>query len=86
MKSFESSDAGYKAQISSLEAVESATPAEFVKAGLTEWKVDPTERAAFEAIGGKPVWEDWAKEMTGEGYNGQELLDTIFASIKKHGG
>ena len=84
---FSESEAGYKAQITSLEAAELAAPAKFVKAGLTEWKVSKEERAAFEQIGGQPVWQDWAKAMTEEeGYNGQELLDTIHASIKKHGG
>ena len=84
---FSESEAGYKAQITSLEAAELAAPAKFVKAGLTEWKVSKEERAAFEKIGGKPVWQDWAKAMTkDEGYNGQELLDTIMSSIKKHGG
>lgn len=86
MKSFEDSDAGYKAQISSLEAAEAAAPAEFVKAGLTEWKVNKEERAQFEAIGGKPVWDEWAVSMDEKGYNGKELLETIMTSIKKHGG
>ena len=86
LKEFETSEAGYPAQIAALEAAELATPAEFVKAGLTEWKVNQEERAAFEEAGGKPVWEQWTKDMTDEGYNGQELLDTIFASIKKHKG
>jgi len=84
---FSASEAGYKAQITSLEAAELAAPAKFVKAGLTEWKVSKEERAGFEKIGGEPVWQDWAKAMTeDEGYNGQELLDTIMSSIKKHGG
>lgn len=86
LKEFEQSDAGYPAQIAALNAAELAAPDEFKAAGLKEWKVDPKERAAFEAAGGKPVWEDWAKAMTEEGYNGQELLDTIFAAIDKHKG
>lgn len=84
MKIFAASDAGYPAQIAGLEAAEKATPAEFVKAGLTEWKVNPQERAEFEAVAGKPVWDDWAKAMDDEGYNGRELVDTIFKSIEKH--
>lgn len=83
---FQQSEAGYPAQIAALGAAEKATPGEFVKAGLTEWKVDPAERAEFEKIGGKPVWDDWAKAMDKEGYKGQELLDAIFAAIDKHKG
>lgn len=83
---FQNSDAGYPAQIASLDAAESATPAEFVKAGLTEWKIKPDERAKFEAAGGKPVWDDWAKAMDEEGYDGQDLLKTIFAAIEKNKG
>ncbi|MEM7404747.1 MAG: C4-dicarboxylate ABC transporter substrate-binding protein [Pseudomonadota bacterium] len=81
---FQQSEAGYPAQIAALNAAEKATPGEFVKAGLTEWKVDKQERAAFEKAGGKPVWEDWAKAMDKEGYKGTELLETIFAAIEKH--
>ena len=55
-----------KPKSASLEAAELAAPAEFVKAGLTEWKVSKEERAAFEEIGGQPVWQDWAKAMTKE--------------------
>jgi TRAP-type C4-dicarboxylate transport system substrate-binding protein len=81
---FIESDAGYPAQIAALDAAELAAPGEFKAAGLKEWKVNPVERAAFEEAGGKPVWQDWAKSMDAAGYNGQELLDTIFASIKKN--
>lgn len=81
---FEQSDAGYPAQIAALDAAEKAAPGEFKAAGLKEWNVDPVERAAFEAAGGKPVWDAWIEEMNGEGYNGQELFDAITTSIAKH--
>ncbi len=84
LKEFMESESGYPAQIAALEEAELAAPDEFKAAGLKEWKINPEERKAFEKAGGEPVWEDWAKSMTDEGYNGQELLDTIFAAIEKH--
>lgn len=86
LEEFKESPAGYPVHIAGLDEAEKNTPAEFVAAGLTEWEVGAKERAAFEAAGGKPVWDDWAKAMDEEGYNGQELLDTILASIAKHKG
>jgi len=81
---FVESEAGYPAHIAALDAAEEATPGEFVKAGLKEWKINPEERAAFEAAGGKPVWDDWAKAMDEEGYNGKELLAAIFTAIENN--
>jgi TRAP-type C4-dicarboxylate transport system substrate-binding protein len=81
---FVESEFGYPAQIAALNEAELATPGEFVKAGLKEWKINPQERAAFEEAGGKPVWKDWAAAMDKEGYKGQELLDAIFAAIKNN--
>ena len=86
LNEFQQSEAGYPAQIAALNAAEKSAPADFVKAGLKEWKVDKTERAGFEKAAGKPVWEDWAKAMDKEGYKGNELLETIFAAIEKHKG
>ena len=86
IEEFKDAEAGYPAQIAALEEAELAAPGDFKKAGLKEWAIKPDERAAFEAAGGKPVWEAWAKEMDEEGYNGQELLDAIFAAIEKHKG
>lgn len=81
---FVDSDMGYPAQIAALDSAEAATPAEFVKAGLKEWKVNQQERAEFEEVAGKPVWEDWAKQMTEEGYDGPALLKSILDSAAKH--
>ena len=84
LEEFKDSAAGYPAHIAALNKAEKAAPADFVKAGLTEWKITPEERAGFEKVGGKPVWDAWAKQMDKAGYDGQALLDAIFAAIEKH--
>lgn len=86
LEEFKDADAGYPAHIAALGAAEAAAPGEFKAAGLKEWNITPDERAAFEKVGGKPVWDAWKAEMDKKGYNGQDLLDTIFAAIEKHKG
>ncbi|MCB1740262.1 MAG: C4-dicarboxylate ABC transporter substrate-binding protein [Gammaproteobacteria bacterium] len=86
LNDFVESDLGYPDHIAALDAADKTVPGEFVKAGLTEWKVNPTERAEFVKMGGEPVWKDWAEEMSKQGYNGQELLDAILSAIEKHKG
>ncbi len=84
---FLESDKGYTAQYASLYAAEERAPEDFKKAGLTEVVIQPEERAQFEEIAGKPVWNDWAAQMTDEyGYEGQRLLDKILTLAKEYEG
>lgn len=84
---FLESDKGYTAQYASLYAAEERAPEDFKKHGLTEVVIQAEERAELEEVGGKPVWADWAAQMTDQyGYDGQRLLDEILALSKKYEG
>jgi len=84
---FLESDKGYTAQYASLYAAEKRAPGDFKERGLTEMLIEPAERAEFEAVGGKPVWNEWAQQMSEQhGYDGQALLDNILALAKKYDG
>ena len=84
LEDYRDAEVGYPRHIATLMKAEAAAPAFFKSKGLTEIAVDPTERAAFEKVGGKPVWEAWVKQMDGEGYNGRELLDLLLAAAEKY--
>jgi hypothetical protein len=36
-------------------------------------------------LGGRPVWDEWVKDITAKGYPGKELLDFILDEAKKAG-
>lgn len=59
-------------------------PAKFRERGLVQIDIDPVQRAEFEKIGGKPVWDAWAEKMTGVGYDGPALLQLILDLAEKH--
>jgi TRAP-type C4-dicarboxylate transport system substrate-binding protein len=42
--------------------------------------------ARFRAIGGKPVWDKWVKDMSAKGVPAQELLDLVLNTAKKASG
>lgn len=83
---FVNSDIGYELQIKTIQKLETEAPPLFLSKGLTEVVIDPAERAAFEAVGGRPVWDAWVQEMNELGYDGQELLDTILTAAEKYKG
>ena len=84
---YKGSDMGYKAQIAAYEETEVEVPKKFLAAGLIEVKISKAERDAFKKIGGEPVWNAWAEQMTKEfGYDGQALLNILLTSAEKHGG
>lgn len=79
------SEKGYAAQYAALYAAENKAPGDFKEYGLTEVIIEPGQRASFEEIGGKPVWADWAKQMTEvKGYDGEALLQSILDLAEKH--
>ena len=41
------------------------------------------ERAEFEERAARPVWDDWAEEMTGRGLPGEELLEFILETARE---
>ena len=84
---YKGSDMGYKAQIAAYEKTEVELPKTFVEEGLTEVKISKEERAEFAKVAGKPIWDDWAAQMSDEyGYDGQALLDLLLESAEKHAG
>ncbi len=84
LEEFRNSPQGYPAQYAALYEAEKRAPSDFKERGLTEVVIDPEERAGFEKVGGKPVWEEWANEMTEKGYDGDRLLTTILDLAEKH--
>ena len=84
---FKNDPMGYPAQIAAYQRTEEELPKKFVESGLVEIKVGTEEREAFKAIGGKPVWDGWVKQMTEEyGYDGEALLKILLDSAAKHNG
>lgn len=81
---FRDSPKGYPAQYTALYEAEKRAPDDFKERGLTEVMVAPEERAEFEKIAGKPVWQEWAKDMTDKGYDGERLLNKILSLSEKY--
>ena len=84
LEEYRDADVGYPLHIATLNKAEAEAPAFFRSKGLTEVGINPVERAAFEKVGGKPVWDAWVKQMNEEGYDGQELLDLILSAAEKY--
>ena len=81
---YKNSEMGYPAQIAAYEVSNVEVPKKFKERGLTEVIVGPKERAELETVGGKPIWDAWANQMTTEhGYDGQALLDKLVKAAKK---
>jgi TRAP-type C4-dicarboxylate transport system substrate-binding protein len=82
---FKSAPEGYAAQIEAYKATEEELPLKFVKKGLIEIKISKAEREAFKKVGGQPVWDAWAAQMTEEhGYDGKGLLGQLLAAAEKY--
>jgi len=82
---YKGSDMGYKAQIAAYQRTEEQLPQEFVEHGLTKVVIGKEERAQLAKIGGKPIWDSWAEEMSNEyGYDGQALLNLLLTSAEKY--
>lgn len=83
---YKGSDMGYKAQIAAYERTEEELPKKFVNEyGLVRVEIGKEERAKFAKVGGKPIWDNWAAEMSNDyGYDGQALLDLLLESAEKY--
>ncbi len=82
---YKASDMAYPAQIAAYHETEVELPKKFAKEGLTEVAIGKKEREAFKKVGGKPVWSDWAEQMTVDhGYDGQLLLDVLVGAAEKY--
>ena len=57
----------------------------FDKAGLERITYTAEQRAEFAERAGKPVWDNWVKEMEGKGLPGRTVLDFVLAEAKKAG-
>lgn len=59
---------------------------EVCKARGVKTVVIPTAmRDELVQVGGRPVWDEWVKEITAKGYPGRELLDYLLDEAKKAG-
>lgn len=80
---YKQSDQAYPAQIKAFEISNTEVPKKFEENGLTPVTFTPEERREFEKVGGEPIWQQWAEQMTNEyGYDGQALLDTLLTAAK----
>lgn len=76
--------AALDAQVTALVEDEAKSLAAFKARGLREVVIPAAMREEFMRMAGRPVWDDWVKEMNGKGYPGQELLDVILNESKKN--
>jgi len=70
-------------QVDALENDDARSIAAFEAAGLDAVSIPATMRAELVRLGGQPVWDAWVKDITAQGYPGQELLDIILTEAKK---
>ncbi len=75
--------AAHKAQSGALQAEEDKAEAIFKKQGVRTIVIPPAMREEFSRIGGRPVWDEWVKEMSAKGYPAQEMLDFVLDEAKK---
>lgn len=84
MAEYKASDMGYPAQIAAYEVSNVEVPKKFAANGLTAVTLNKEERDNFAKVGGKPIWDGWAQQMTDEyGYDGQALLDILVTAAEK---
>ena len=58
----------------------------FEEMGLKRLTYTPEQRAEFEKIAAKPVWDKWIEDMNSKNLPGQELFDFIVAEARKTNG
>ena len=75
--------AAHAAQSDALQAEEDKAEAAFKKQGVRTVVIPPAMREEFSRIGGRPVWDEWVKDMTPKGYPAQEMLDFVLNEAKK---
>jgi TRAP-type C4-dicarboxylate transport system substrate-binding protein len=84
LEEFPDTPKGYEALIAALNEADKTVPGKFKENGLEEIEISAEERAEFEKMGGKPVWDEWAKKMTDVGYDGDRLLKLILDLSEKY--
>jgi len=75
--------AAHKAQADALQAEEDKAEDAFKKRGVRTVVIPAAMREEFARVGGRPVWDEWVKEMTAKGYPAQEMLDFVLNEAKK---
>ena len=84
MAEYKASDMGYPAQIAAYEVSNVEVPKKFKANGLTPITLNKQERAEFAKVGGQPIWNAWADQMTEDyGYDGKALLDILVTAAEK---
>jgi len=56
----------------------------FREKGLDFVTFSKADRDKFVEIGGRPIWEEWVKDMESKGLPGRKLLDFVLAEAEKH--
>jgi len=80
----ESLDAGYDVMIKAFAKQDAVNIPRWRKSGkMTEIVFSDEERAKFQKIGGKPVWNAWVAEAKSEVPDAQELLDLLLRTANE---
>ncbi len=84
MAEYKASDEGYPAQIAAYQVSNVEVPKKFKANGLIPITLNKQERAEFAKVGGEPIWNDWADQMTNQyGYDGKALLNILVTAAEK---
>lgn len=76
---------GLDVQIVKYDETEEEARQTFRAKGLKEVRFGAAEMETFVELAGRPVWEDWIKEMEAAGYPGRRLVEFILAESKRAG-
>jgi len=72
-------------QVAGLQEGEDKAEAACKARGVRTVAIPAAMREDLARIGGRPVWEEWVRDVTAKGYPGEELLNFILAEAKKAG-
>lgn len=76
-------EVAYEAQKNAFDQNTSKSLDKIKGAGVKLIQFPEKELTAFRAAGGQPVWDEWVRERTSKGQQGQEILGFVLSEIKK---
>jgi TRAP-type C4-dicarboxylate transport system substrate-binding protein len=78
-------DKAMEDQVAGLQDGEDKAEAACKAKGVRTVVIPAAMRDELVQLGGRPVWDEWVKEVTAKGYPGKELLDFILEEARKAG-